>query len=553
MSTGQAAPAGGFGLFRSSAVMAAGTAVSRILGFARSLVLVAAVGLTFASANTFDVANKIPNILYMLLAGGVLNAVLVPQIVRASKAADGGQEFVNRLVTLAVAALFGVTVVLTLGAPLLVRVYAVNQSAEWLALSTAFAFWCIPQVFFYGLYTVLGQVLNARGRFGAYMWAPVVNNVVGIAGLVVFIAVFGRGDGGQHVLESWSPAKIAVLGGTATLGVAVQALVLLWPLRRAGVRYRPVWGFRGVGLSSARRVAVWTFLAVLLGQLGLLVTTNVANTAEALNQGTALQDSTPAAAAYSYAFLLFMLPHSLVAVSLVTALFTRMSHAAGQDDWPTVRDDLSLGLRTVGIFSVLATVGLVVLADPVGIAITGSVPSGGALGSVVQTMALGLTGFSATYLFHRVYYAYEDARTPFWIQVPTVAVIIVVDVLSALLLPAERMVVGVGLGMSLSTIVSVGLSAWWLRRSHGSLDGPRVVRTHVRLLVAGVVAGLAGWVVVRLLADVTLTGRGGAALTCLAAGAVVALVYLVGLRVLHVEELRSLGRRFGRLGRVLGG
>ncbi len=554
MSTEQApSPVGGHGLLRSSAVMAAGTAVSRVLGFGRSLVLVAALGLTFASANTFDVANKIPNILYMLLAGGVLNAVLVPQIVRASKGADGGQEFVNRLVTLALASLLGVTAALTLCAPLLVRIYAVNQAGEWLALSTAFAFWCIPQVFFYGVYTVLGQVLNARGRFGAYMWAPVVNNLVGIAGLVVFIAVFGRGDGGQHPIESWTPAKVALLGGTATLGVAVQALVLVRPLRRAGFRYRPVWGVRGVGLSSARRVAGWTFLAVLLGQLGLLVTTNVANTAEALNAGSALQESTPAAAAYSYAFLLFMLPHSLVAVSLVTALFTRMSHAAGEDDWPTVRDDLSLGLRTVGIFSVLATVGLVVLADPVGVAMTGSVPGGEALGSVVRAMALGLTGFSATYLFQRVYYAYEDARTPFWIQVPTVAVIVVGDVLAALLLPAEQMVVGVALGMSVSTVVSVVLSAWWLRRSHGPLDGPRVVRTHVRLLVAGVVAGLAGWGVSHQLHDLTLTGRGGAALTCLAGGAVIVLVYLVGLRVLHVEELRSLGRRFGRLGRVLGG
>lgn len=541
------------GLLRSSAVMAAGTAVSRVLGFGRSLVLVAALGLTFASANTFDVANKIPNILYMLLAGGVLNAVLVPQIVRASKAADGGQQFVNRLITLALASLLGVTVALTLCAPLLVRIYAVNQSTQWLALSTAFAFWCIPQVFFYGVYTVLGQVLNARGRFGAYMWAPVVNNVVGIAGLVVFIAVFGRGDGGEHGIESWTPTKIALLGGTATVGVVVQALVLLWPLHRVGFRYRPVWGVRGVGLGSARRVAGWTFLAVLLGQLGLLVTTNVANTAEAINAGTALQASTPASAAYSYAFLLFMLPHSLVAVSLVTALFTRMSRAAGADDWPTVRDDLSLGLRTVGIFSVLATVGLVVLATPVGIAMTGSVPGGTALGSVVWAMALGLTGFSATYLFQRVYYAYEDARTPFWIQVPTVAVIVVAGVLSALLLPAERMVVGVGLGMSVSSLVSVGLSAWWLRRSHGPLDGPRVVRTHVRLLVAGVLAGLAGWGVSHLLHDLTLTGRGGAALTCLAAGAVIALVYLAGLRVLHVQELGSLGRRFGRVGRLLGG
>lgn len=554
---GQAAggrPADGtHAVLRSSTVMAAGTAVSRVLGFGRSLVLVLAVGLTFDSADTFDVANKIPNILYMLLAGGVLNAVLVPQIVRASKSADGGQEFVNRLVTLSVAMLLAVTVVLTACAPLLVRVYAVNQTAGWLALSTAFAFWCVPQVFFYGLYTVLGQVLNARGRFGAYMWAPVVNNVVGVAGLLAFLLLHGRGDAGQHPVDSWSAAKVALLAGTATLGVVAQALVLVPPLRAAGFRYRPVWGVRGVGLGSARRVAVWTFLAVLVGQLGLLVTTNVATTATALNRGTELAAGTPGAAAYSYAYLLFMLPHSLVAVSLVTALFTRMSHAAGDDDWPTVRADLSLGLRTVGLFSVVATVGLVVLADPVGVAMTGSVEGGLALGSVVAVMAIGLTAFSATYLFHRVYYAYEDARTPFLVQVPTVAVIVAADVASVLLLPAELMVVGVAAGMSASAFVSAGLSAWWLRRSHGTLDGPLVVRTHVRLLVAGLVAGGAGWLVTHLLRDQTVSGRGGAVLVCAAAGAVVLVVYLVGLRLLRVEELRSLTRRLGRVGRVLGG
>ncbi len=315
-----------------------------------------------------------------------------------------------------------------------------------------------------------------------------------------------------------------------------------------------MWGVRGVGLSSARRVAGWTFLAVLLGQLGLLVTTNVANTAEALNAGSALQESTPAAAAYSYAYLLFMLPHSLVAVSLVTALFTRMSHAAGEDDWPTVRDDLSLGLRTVGIFSVLATVGLVVLADPVGVAMTGSVPGGEALGSVVWAMALGLTGFSATYLFQRVYYAYEDARTPFWIQVPTVdrhrrrrraggpAAARRADggrrrprherlgrgvggavglVAAALARPARRPAGGA------HARAAAGRRAWWPGSPAGA---SRTCCTTSRSPAAAAPRSPA-WPVAR----------------------VIALVYLVGLRVLHVEELQSLGRRFGRLGRLLGG
>ncbi len=541
------------GLLRSSAVMAAGTAVSRILGFGRALVLIAALGATTTAANTFDVANKIPNVLYMLLAGGVLNAVLVPQIVRASRAPDRGEDFVNRLVTLSLVLLAGVTVVLTMAAPLLVLLYAPAQRDDWLALSTAFAFWCIPQVFFYGLYTVLGQVLNARGRFGAYMWAPVLNNLVAIVFVLAFIGLYGSGSDGQHAVAEWSPGMIALIAGSATLGVTLQALVLIWPLRRAGFRYRPVWGFRGVGLGSARRVAGWTFAAVLVGQLGLLVTSMVATTAEERVRGTAEAAATPGIATYSYAFLLFMLPHSLVAVSLVTALFTRMSHAAGQDDWPTVRDDLSLGLRTVGVFSVLATVGLVVLSAPVGVAMVGDQVQGRALGSVVAAMALGLTAFSATYLFQRVYYAYEDARSPFLVQVPTIAVVAGVDLLSLVLLPPRLVVVGVGIGMSLSAFVSVTLSAWWLRRTHGDLDGPRVVRTHVRLLVAGVVTAAAGVGVVLAMGDITATGRLGALLTCLVGGTVMGVVYLAGLRVLHVRELRFVTGRLGRLGRLIGG
>ena len=248
-----------------------------------------------------------------------------------------------------------------------------------------------------------------------------------------------------------------------------------------------------------------------------------------------------------------MLPHSLVAVSLVTALFTRMSHAAGEDDWPTVRDDLSLGLRTVGVFSVLATVGLVVLSTPVCIAMVGDPVQGRALGSVVAAMAFGLTGFSATYLFQRVYYAYEDARSPFLVQVPTIAVIAVVDVLSLLLLPPRLVVVGVGAGMSLSALVSAGMSAWWLRRSHGHLDGPRVVRTHVRLLVAGLAAALVGGLVVWAMRDLTSSGRAGSALTCLVGGTAMAAVYLVALRLLHVRELRFATDRLGRIGRIIGG
>src|SRR5690606_39613755 len=115
------------------------------------------------------------NVVYMLGAGGVLNAILVPPIVRAMRSRDGGEEYVDRLLTMAGAALLGLTLLLTGGAVVLVSVYASELSPEWFDLAVAFAVWCIPQLFFYGMYTLLGQVLNARGIFGPYMWAPAAN------------------------------------------------------------------------------------------------------------------------------------------------------------------------------------------------------------------------------------------------------------------------------------------------------------------------------------------------------------------------------------------
>src|SRR5699024_12665291 len=111
----------------------------------------------------------------------------------------------------------------------------------------------LPQLFFYGLYTLLGQVLNAKSSFGPYMWAPVLNNIVAIGGLAVFILIFGTNNASPHELSTWTRDKIALIAGTATLGVAAQALIRIWPLKRIGFKYKPTFGFRGVGLASAGR------------------------------------------------------------------------------------------------------------------------------------------------------------------------------------------------------------------------------------------------------------------------------------------------------------
>ncbi len=521
-------------LLRSSAVMAAGTFVSRLLGFVRAIALTGLLGVTAALANdTFATANTVPNQVYNLIAGGLLNAVLVPQITRASRHEDGGQAFLDRLLTVALVALAAVTVLVVAFAPL---VPVVLNDGSWdaptRALAVAFAFWCLPQVFFYGLYTVLGQVLNARGRFGAYMWAPVLNNVVAIGGIVAMYVWIGGYDrvSNPHPPSTWTPGQIALLGGTATLGVVLQALVLLAPLRSIGFRYRPRFGWRGVGLGSAGRVAGWTFAAALVGQLAFVVTTRSVTGASS--------DGGPGQGAYGNAYLLFVLPHSLVTVSLVTALFTRMSRSAADGDTRAVRRDLSLGLRLTGVATVLATAGLLALGPDLTSTLfaANSLAESRAIGYAVMAMSLGLVAFSAQYLFQRAFYAYSDARTPFLVQLPVAAVIAGGSWLSAQALSPQHVVVGIGLGMAAGYTVGALLSAGLLRRRLAGLDGAHVLRTYVRLALAGAGAGLVGWGV-SLGSHALLAGRAASVLALVVGGAAVLVVFAALCRRLHVREL----------------
>jgi putative peptidoglycan lipid II flippase len=514
--------------------MAAGTLVSRLLGFVRAILLTGLLGVTGALAyDTFATANTVPNQVYNLIAGGLLNAVLVPAITRAAKHEDGGQAFLDRLLTIALVVLGTVTVVVVALSPLVpVVLGTAGWDAPTRALTVAFAFWCLPQVFFYGLYTVLGQVLNARGRFGAYMWAPVLNNVIALAGIGVLYLWIGGFDpsGNRHPPSTWTDGQIAVLAGTATLGVALQALVLLIPLRAIGFRYRPRLGWRGAGLATAGQVAGWTFAAALVGQLAYVMTSRAVTGA-----GDA---GGPGRGAYDNAYLLFVLPHSLVTVSLVTALFTRMSRAAVDGDQRGVRRDLSVGLRLTGVATVLATSGLLALGPDLTVTLffKNSVAEGMAIGRTTMAMSLGLVAFSAQYLFQRAFYAYSEARTPFLVQLPVAAVIAASSYGSAQLLSPARVVIGVGLGLAAGYTVGALLSAFLLRRRLGSLDGGRVLRTYVRLALAAVVAGLAGRATSVLVHQV-LEGRAAAVVSLVVGGAVLVALFWTACRAMRVREL----------------
>ena len=472
-------------LARSSAAMASGTLVSRVLGLVRATMLAAVIGTAGLTADAFQTANTLPNQFYLLLAGGILNAVLVPQITRAATHRDGGEEFVGRLITISLALMLAATVLCTALAPVLLRLFNNSDDADALRLGTIFAFICLPQIFFYGLYTLLGQVLNAHGRFAAYMWAPVLANLVAIAGLAAFRLL---GYPLAAPPADWTPAMIWLLAGSATVSIAVQALFLVIPLRRMGFRYRPRWGFRGVGLRSASTVAMWTFAAVGVSQLGFVAISRVLTAAT--QRGADAGVVAAGRASYDYAFLLFMLPHSLVTVSLVTALFPRMSQSAVDENSAEVVDHFNRGMRLPAVVLIPTTVAGILFGPLVTqtFFFSNPRPETEAVAVVMMAMLFGLVPYSWLYLVQRVYYAHEDARTPFRLQVLVTVIAVAVTLVAGLLEPRVTGIV-VGLGQTLSNLAGAVVGFALLRRKLGPLHLSSTAVTYLKLTAASLVAG----------------------------------------------------------------
>ncbi len=532
-------PGEGAALVRNSTAMAAGTVVSRALGFVRSAVLAAALG-TALTGTAFTVANTVPNIIYILLAGGVLNAVLVPQLVRAMKqGAESSRAYTDGLLTVAALLLVSVTVVATLAAPAVISLYNVGslRPAD-SAVATMFAYWCLPQILFYGLYTLLGQVLTARGSFGPMMWAPIVNNLVAIVTGLSFIALFTVEPDNPSLLSS---GAVAFLGAGTTLGVALQAAVLLPVLRRTGFGWRPRFDVRGLGLRRAGDLARWTFLFVLVNQLAYVVIVNlgVRSDVAAEEQGIGYGIGY---VAYAYAYLVFLLPHSIVTVSVVTGMLPRLSGDAAEGRLADVRRQLSEAWRLTAVPVVLAAAGYVALGtDLSGVVYSGtSVEGARHIGLVLAALAFGLPAFSAQYIALRGFYAFEDTRTPFLLQCAIAATNVVLALGAYAVLPLRAKMIGVAAAYALTYVLGLALSTAVLRRRVGGLDGARVLQTYARLGLAAVPSALAGWATSWLVARRLGEGLPGSAASLAAGGAVLLVLYLLIGRALRVRELADL-------------
>ncbi len=505
----QLRPGADASVLSSSAVMAAGTVVSRLSGFVRNAMLAAALG-TALHADIFTIANTIPNMLYILLAGGVFNAVLVPQLVRASKQdPDGGDGYTNRVITLAAIFLAGVSAVLVIAAPLLMRLFLdgsffTPELAPQRESVIAFARYCLPQVFFYGMFVLVGQVLNARGVFGPMMWAPIANNVISVAVLGVYLALFspvrnlcGSAGVDRAALAGTGSAVGAYTGGQelllglgSTIGIAVQLLILVPFLRRAGFRFRPRFDFRGAGLGHTLRLGTWTVLFVIVNQVAYSVVVRIASsgTASAFADVCGSHPETGTGyTIYSNAFLLVMVPHAIVTVSLATAILPRLSAYAADSDLRALGDSVSSTLRTAYALIIPFAFLLPVIALDLSNLMIGYGAARPNVPEFAVSLALfapGLVFFTAHYLMLRGFYALERTRTVFWVQCVIAATNIAAAVLITRHVSPSGTAPGLVLAYAVSYLVGAVGSFTLLRHLLGGLQVPVLVRFLVRLLIA---------------------------------------------------------------------
>ncbi|MFH9723480.1 murein biosynthesis integral membrane protein MurJ [Streptomyces sp. NPDC017254] len=538
------------GLLKSSAVMAAGTLVSRLTGFVRSLVITGALGAALLG-DTFTIAYTLPTMIYILTVGGGLNSVFVPQLVRSMKNdEDGGEAYANRLLTLVMVALGAIVLLAVFAAPVLIRLMSntIADDAAANSVAVTFARYCLPTIFFMGVHVVMGQILNARGKFGAMMWTPVLNNIVMIVTFGLFIWVYGTSAESHMGVQTIPDDGIRLLGIGTLLGLVVQALAMIPYLRETGFRFRPRFDWKGHGLGKTVKLAKWTVLFVLANQAGVLVVTQLATAAgeESGKNGAGFL-------AYSNAQLIWGMPQAIITVSVMAALLPRISRAAHDNDPGAVRDDISQGLRNSAVAIVPVSFAFLALGVPMCTLLYASsgVEAAQGMGFILMAFGLGLIPYSVQYVVLRGFYAYEDTRTPFYNTVIVAAVNAAASAICYVVLPAQWAVVGMAASYGLAYAVGVGIAWRRLRkRLGGDLDGTQVMRTYARLCMASVpaaiVSGAVGFGLLKLLGE----GALGSLVALLIGGVVLLGVFFVAAKRMRITELNTLvGMVRGRLGR----
>jgi putative peptidoglycan lipid II flippase len=529
--------------------MAIGTLVSRATGFLRTLVLVYAIGVIGLS-DAYNNANTLPNTVYYLMLGGIFTSVVVPLLVRAARRdPDHGEAYAQRMFTLGALALLVVTVVATLLAGPLVDLYAPtihgpagSALGDEHHVMVVWAYFFIPQIFFYGMSSLIGAILNTRGRFAAPMWAPVINNLVVIVVGGLYIATVGLGKTPQSI----SATGVQLLGIGTTLGVILQTIVLFPSLRGAGFRWQPTLEFRRGEVSEMGRMAGWMTVYVISQWAGTLIVQIVANAASAQANGYS---------AYSYSWQLFQLPYAIIGISVITALLPRMSEHASARRYSLVRDDFSIGVRLASVLVVPAAIYLGLLGGPLAELLFSygrtSASDARYIGEVFGLFSLGLVPYMLTQLQLRVFYSFQDSRTAALVGILTMSVGIAGDYIALSILPRLDVVAGLGIVYGISNLTGAAVGWALLLRRVGSLDGWAIARSLTRMHLATVPGLLFALFVMIGAAHVVHNPSAsyGLLVTVIGGGGAV-LLYALSARVLRVAEFgflaRTVAARFSR-------
>jgi len=529
-------------LIKSSALMASGTVVSRITGVGRDVAMTAALGF-FIVADAYSLGNTLPNIVYILVVGGALNAVFIPQLVRHMRDdLDSGAAYTDRLLTLIVSALLLLSVIAVIAAPWIVSLYATSEySDSQRALAVAFAQFCLPQILFYGVYTVFSQVLVARGHFGAAMFAPIINNVIAIGVFVCFLAVAGSSAAADGALSS---TEVAWLGIGSTVGVAAQALILVPVLWRSGYVLRPRFDWRGTGLRKTGSLAAWTIGLVLVNQLGYIVITRLATFANVIAENNAL---IPAGlTTYQKAHLIFILPHSVITVSLVTALLPRLSRSAHEGNLRSMSQQLASTARLAAAVVVPLAAIMLVLAPRLTRLIFGFGASTSAsatyTGAVVIAFLIGMIPFTLFYILLRGWYALEDTRTPFFLTIGFNVMMLAIMVPVFYAVPDSAKVVSMAASYSAAYWLIFIVATWLLSRRLGGLEVAATVRSLLVVMLAGAVGALVTLAAVSGMAQVVPeAGRWGLLVNLVVGAALGTVGFVIAAWVLGIHEVREVG------------
>jgi putative peptidoglycan lipid II flippase len=530
----------GQSLARSSSVMAIGTIGSRFTGFLRTAVLLYAIG-TQNLGNAYNVANNLPNAVYNLALGGILTSVVVPLLVKAAKRnRDGGDAYDQRMFTLGVLALGGITIAATAAAVPITAIYGHGMAnAATYHLTVIFTYFFLPQIFFYGVSSLAGAILNARGSFASPMWTPIINNIVVILVGLALILTAGTG----RTPENISTGEVQLLGIGTTLGIVLQTAAM-WPaMRRVGFRWQPRFDFRRAETAEIGSMGGWMFVYIAATQLSFVTTTIVSNKA-----GSEVCKTCAGAgyAAFSNAWMLFQLPFAIVGVSVITAMLPRMSAHAAAGEHRLLTTDFSAATRLSSVIIVPSAMILAVLGPPLAQGIFGhgstSEASARYLGVIFGVFCLGLLPYTLFNLLLRAFYAMHDSRTPALVGVVSMAVRIAASYAALLLLPARDVVAGLGVGFGISSLV---MAVWlWriLSRRVGGLDTHRINTTLIRMHLAAVPGTIFAVAVSIVIGRVAPGGTVTALATVAIGGSGGLLLYLLAARLLKVAEVSEVTR-----------